>query len=74
MARMVPATLIYRNAMVSSKGDKLKAAMSLVSTMVSYPDTRGDEMVEALAALLREAIESRRDVQRDSGDKGGEIG
>ena len=53
------AVYIYNNALSAQGNDPLKAAHALVDTMSKFPDTRSDDMIEAVAALLREALAKR---------------
>ena len=56
---IVMSVRIVRNAMEANHGDALKAAKGLVETLKLYPDARHDDSMEALDALLREALLAR---------------
>jgi hypothetical protein len=50
---------IYEDALLANDGDALKAASGIVHTMSMYPNTRTNDAIEAVAALLREAMLKR---------------
>ena len=53
---MIESVRIFNQALSANNGEPLKAAKALVDTMFTYPDTRSNDVVEAVAALLREGL------------------